>query len=103
LHGANLRYADLQNADLQNANLQNADLYNANLRNANLCNTGILTFQYQQHRAICNGVSIQIGCETHSIEKWLDNYEVIGELSGYNQNQIDKYGEFILMCAKEYL
>ena len=103
LCGANLRKANLRKADLRGADLCGADLCGADLRGADLQNTNIFTFQYQRHLAICNGSDIQIGCEQHSILEWLDNYEVLGEISNYNDKQIAKYGKFILMCAEEYL
>ncbi|HNB31668.1 MAG TPA: hypothetical protein PK931_11545, partial [Saprospiraceae bacterium] len=43
---------------------------------------------------------IQIGCESHSIEWWLNNYELVGKTECYTEEQIQEYGNYIVQIAK---
>jgi len=43
---------------------------------------------------------IKIGCENHTVEKWLNDYKEIGKRNDYTPEQIAEYGEYIKMCAK---
>ena len=120
LQGANLQFSDLQCANLEGANLQGADLYGANLQRANLHGAdlqdvdlgftylwganlthtkGILSFTGGQHLAIYFQNSILIGCQTHTLDYWLENYEQIGQEVDYSPEEIVSYGLFIKLCA----
>ena len=44
---------------------------------------------------ICAPGIIKIGCEEHSIEHWLENYQVIGEKHGYREEEIEIYRGYI--------
>ena len=79
LSDANLRGADLRYADLRDANLRDADLRDANLRDANLRYADLLCFGNMQEIRTMQidrwGIgytadTLQIGCQSHAIEKW---------------------------------
>ena len=53
----------------------------------------IAHFWYSNH--------IEIGCEHYTISHWLENYKEIGRINGYNESQIESYGNFIKRCAKK--
>ena len=105
LIGANLEGVDLRGANLRGANLRGVDLRGAYLIDANLIgaylyNTDIITFQFGKHLAIYFEGNLQIGCEYHSLEHWVNNFEQIGKDSYYNDKEIKQYGNFIkgLIC-----
>ena len=120
LVGADLRWADLWQADLRGANLQGADLgcadlIKADLEGANLagvCFTGanlkecknIVTFQLTRHFGylVINSGYLHIGCEGHSLQHWLENYEAIGKRYSYTPEEIDNYGHLIKMLNVMY-
>ena len=45
---------------------------------------------------------ITIGCEQHSIDYWLENYEKIGEANNYTNEQIEEY-YYHLIYAHDWL
>ena len=113
LRGADLRSADLRSADLYSADLRSADLYSADLRSANLSGADlrsaslegavldeikgkkIITFQAGRDFAYtCDG-NIKIGCESHTIEYWVSNFEEIGISNKYTKDELKLYGDFI--------
>ena len=106
LINANLRYANLEDANLEDANLgyahlENADLENANLKNANLENAqNIFLIQGTRDRLVLCGKICLIGCVSHDIDFWLENYEEIGNQYNYTPEQIKEYGEHIRYAAK---
>lgn len=105
LKGANLRRANLTGADLTGAYLERTNLSGATLEGANLANTiydGVefKQYQYQRQVAFFDSYTLRIGCETHTLEYWLNNYEDIGKKYGYTAEQIEKYGEFIKGLVK---
>ena len=74
LYGANLRLADLRGADLRGANLRLADLSEADLYGADLLAIGnmseLRTLQIDTWEIGYTHDTLQIGCQTHAIEKW---------------------------------
>ena len=79
LSEADLREADLSEADLSwaglsGANLREADLHGANLSEADLLCQGdmlfIRTMQFDTWQIGYTHDTLQIGCQTHPIEKW---------------------------------
>lgn len=100
LRGASLRYADLSGADLMGADLRHADLSRASLRNTK----GILTFQCEKDLAIYYKVKsnhyLKIGCQTHIIDYWRENFEKIGMQNHYTSSEIEIYGAFIKLCSQ---
>ena len=118
LSGAKLRYANLSEANLSNAdlsgaslslaslslaNLSGANLRYANLSGANLFGTNLLYFNHERDGAVYIGLdNIQIGCLSHTIKHWVDNFEKIGIEYRYTAEQIEKYGEFIKKCEMDY-
>jgi hypothetical protein len=42
---------------------------------------------------------IAIGCENHTIDKWLKDYKKIGEAHGYTEEQIKEYYQYIKICS----
>jgi hypothetical protein len=119
LRGVDLRGVDLTDVNLSYANLEGADLYNANLTDVNLSYTNLegaklngadLRFTYLRNAklkhmiirgsmdtAIATKDQIQIGCEIHSIEYWIENYKKIGVANKYSAEQIDEYEKIIKM------
>jgi len=74
LYGANLYGADLREANLYGANLREADLRKADLREANLLCFGnmeeIKTLQIDAWSVGYTYDTLQIGCQSHPIDKW---------------------------------
>jgi hypothetical protein len=107
LVGAKLIGADLTNADLTGANLSGADLTNADLTGADLyiaCGDNtrgiyIQIFCSSKCRLVKYQDNIQIGCEKHSVQHWLDNYKEIGAKAGYSEKEIKQYGNVIKLLA----
>ena len=100
LYGANLSRANLHGADLYGANLHGADLYGANL--SYIKNINIYTFNSSRHFAYMANGLITIGCQTNSIEHWLENYKAIGQEASYSEQEIENYGNWIklMRCVK---
>jgi hypothetical protein len=90
--GASFRNAKLAYADFTGANLARVDFTNADLRNVigNIC-----TFCFGRHFAVAAGGYISIGCEKHSYQVWLSNYQYIGQKHGYTEDEIYLYGHWI--------
>ena len=104
--GIDLSGADLSGADLREANLRVADLREANLRGANLSwadlswADGPFTVGYfGQHHAVAAGGFISIGCEYHSYEWWIENYEACGREHRYTDAEIADYGAWIRLAV----
>jgi len=74
LLGANLRDADLRDADLRDASLRGADLIGADLECADLRAYGdmvyLKTMQIDKWQVGYTHDTLQVGCQTHAIEKW---------------------------------
>jgi len=100
LRGANLRGANLEGAYLRGANLEGAYLEGANLRGAKGVKLPILNIQGSAHHLFYMSGKISIGCETHTVEKWLKDYQKIGENHEYTDVQIAEYYQYIKMCAE---
>ncbi len=101
LSGADLSEADLSRADLSRADLSGADLSEADLSGANLSGaTGNFTVGYfgRQH-AVAAGGFISIGCEHHTYDVWLAEYEAIGRQRGYSDDEIADYGVWIKLAV----
>ena len=84
---------------LDNTKGQRADLSRADLSGANLSHTEIFTFTLGAHFGLAHfgeqyaeGSYIKIGCEGHSLDYWLENFESIGNRYGYTTKQIQMYG-----------
>lgn len=45
---------------------------------------------------------INIGCERHSYDEWLADYEEIGRRNGYDDDEITDYGVWIKLAAARY-
>ena len=90
LRGARLREADLQWADLRRADLSGADLSGADLRGANLPHP-IYQFYLSKYHAVAQPDGLRIGCEGHSWEHWLSNYEEIGRAANMSEADIERY------------
>jgi hypothetical protein len=104
LSRADLREADLIGANLIGANLIEADLSSAYLSEANLSHTEVFTFTLGQHFGFAHfgeqyagGSYVQIGCEGHGLDYWLENFESIGAKHNYTNTQIANYGRMLKM------
>lgn len=42
---------------------------------------------------------INIGCERHSYDEWLADYEEIGRRNGYDDDEITDYGVWIKLAV----
>ncbi len=93
LRGADLSGADLREADLRGANLGGADLGRA--KGKNFC-----LGYFGRHHAIAAGGYISIGCERHTYQEWLDNYQEIGKKYNYSDEEIEIYGQWIEMATR---
>ena len=108
LSEANLSGANLSRANLSGANLSGANLSRANLSEANLFQTIYegrfkWEFQFQKHTAVYFGIDeIRIGCKTYPIQFWVGNFKDIGTEADYSEEQINKYGSFIRICAEDF-
>ena len=112
--------ADLRGADLCWANLSEANLYEANLNGATLTGTdltgadlngvdfrraditgakGILVGQFDKYTGFATSAGIQLGCEYHSLEHWVENFEEIRINNKYSSTEIKYYGQWINNCA----
>ena len=91
LVGADLVGADLRYAILRDANLTGADLVGADLRGADLRAHGIYIYTLDRDLIIAHASQIQIGCEKHSIDHWLEHYKEIGKKNGYTEKQVNNY------------
>ena len=46
--------------------------------------------------------TLTIGCQTHSVEHWLENFQQIGREFRYTPDQVEEYG-FLIRVAAEWL
>ena len=96
LEGANLHSAYLRDANLNGVDLSGVDLSGANLRKADLYSaSGILSFSAGRHIGYATSAGIQLGCEHHSINHWVENYKEIGKKNNYSPDEIKDYGAWI--------
>lgn len=100
LFGANLRWSNLCGADLYQVKLWGADLYGANLFGVKGIKLPIISIQGSDHTFQYISGKIKIGCEFHTVKKWLKDYKKIGKRYSYTSAQIEEYGEYIKMCAR---
>ena len=117
LRGADLRGADLPGADLRGANLRGANLWDANLRGADLRGADLRGADFRgadlrgavgkfavgkfgRHQGVAVGGYISIGCERHTFDHWLKNFEKIGESNDYSEQEIAMYGQWIKMAVE---
>ena len=47
-------------------------------------------------------VGLGIGCERHTIQWWIENYESTGKSESYSADEITEYLEYIQLFAKRY-
>ena len=99
LRGADLRGADLRGADLRGANLRRANLEGAYLRGADLSFTTVVTFTLGKHYGYLHEDYLEIGCQGHYLEHWLEHYPRIGKESGYSKKLIEVYGRQIKLLS----
>ena len=60
----------------------------------------ILQIQGSKHFVnIPDGMNIKIGCHEHDVEYWLANFERIGRIEGYSDEQIKEYKMYIDLAA----
>lgn len=87
--------ADLSGEDLSFANLFGVKLKGAKLIGATIPHIGIYTFNLGRDDGWYFEGNVQIGCEHHSLEHWLEHYESIGKNAGYSEDEIRRYGAFL--------
>jgi hypothetical protein len=94
-----LPYSDLSNSDLSGANLTNINLTKANI--SNIIGKRIITFQGNKDFAYYVDGYIKIGCEYHTLDYWIKNYERIGTEAEYSSEDIESYGNWIKSIKTE--
>ena len=114
LRGANLFGSHLSGSDLRDANLSGANLSGSDLRGADLFGShlsknkiDIFSLKGSMHQMIYikHLRQLQIGCEMHNVDYWLDYYEKIGIENDYTIEQIAEYKEhidYIISIGKEH-
>jgi hypothetical protein len=102
LRGTDMRDADLSGADLRGADLRRADLSGADLRRADMRDAEgqYALASFGKHQAIAAGGYISIGCERHTYQEWLDNYQQIGVANRYTEAEIARYGAWIKIAVE---
>jgi hypothetical protein len=99
LGGAYLEGANLEGANLEGAYLRGAYLEGAYLRGANGIKLPIINIQGSVHHLFYMDGKISIGCESHTVKKWIDDYKLIGKRNNYTDEQIEEYYKYIKFCA----
>ena len=102
LRDANLRDANLRGANLRDANLRDADFWGADFRDANFWGAvgKFAVGKFGRHQGVAVGGYISIGCERHTFDHWLKNFEKIGESNDYSEQEIAMYGQWIKMAVE---
>ena len=55
----------------------------------------------------CHGLTtssfetVSIGCKTHTVDEWLDNYREIGQENNYTDEQVEEYYDYLLLAKKQ--
>ena len=114
---ANIRYSSLTftclvGADFSGANLEKVDFdeayfkfnkfQGAKLNNTSgLINSPIKSFKFNHWIANYYGGVLHIGCLSHPIKYWKENYKQFGEANYFTDLEIEMYGLFIDICLKE--
>jgi len=91
--------SDLSHSDLSNSDLSGVDLTGANI--SNIIGKRIITFQGNKHFAYYVDGYIKIGCEYHTLDYWIKNYERIGTEAEYSSEDIESYGNWIKSIKTE--
>ena len=102
LREADLRWADLRWANLRWANLGGADLGGADLRRADLRGAigNFVVGHLGKHDAVAAGGYINIGCERHAYDVWLEKGEQIGMDNDYTSAEIADYMDWIKLAIR---
>jgi len=114
LSGANLFYAKLYGANLSGAYLSGANLSRANLSGANLSgadlriavmDTPVYQFYLGKYNAVATKDYLRVGCEVHSWDEWLTNYNQYGVSAGFSDKEIQDHSRVIklfheLLCGE---
>ena len=56
--------------------------------------------KFGRHQGVAVGGYISIGCERHTFDHWLKNFEKIGESNDYSEQEIAMYGQWIKMAVE---
>ena len=109
LSGANLSYANLSGVNLSGANLSGATLFRANLVGAKFVIAGqelIVNKQSDftrlvgsQHDGYRVKGFIKIGCQEHSVERWLEHVYQIAKNNAYTDEQAEEYEDLVAFAA----
>jgi uncharacterized protein YjbI with pentapeptide repeats len=109
LYGANLSGADLSGASLFGADLSGAYLSGANLSGADLriavMDTPVYQFYLGKYNAVATKDYLRVGCEVHSWDEWLTNYNQYGVSAGFSDKEIQDHSRVIklfheLLCGE---
>lgn len=101
INGCDGKRANLSHAYLSEANLSHANLSHAYLSHANLCNSGLIIYQTDSWTAYIQIEAIRIGCQYHSVSKWISfTDEEIMEMHPNALESWRKNKEIILKIAE---
>lgn len=110
LSGSDLRRASLGGTDLTNANLKgalltNAHLYETCLANTDLPNTGLKMIKMPKDDIIVKegGALISIGQLTEQVDIWVAYYKIFLFNRHYTKQQINLYGQKLLIIYNKYI
>ena len=101
---ANLSGASLFGADLSGAYLSGANLSGADLRIA-VMDTPVYQFYLGKYNAVATKDYLRVGCEVHSWDEWLTNYNQYGVSAGFSDKEIQDHSRVIklfheLLCGE---
>ena len=94
-------YESLKDCLVKNsgADLSGADLSGADLSGANEIILPIISISGTKDNFYYLDGVIRIGCEGHTVEKWMTDYAEIGRQAGYTESEIEEYYRYIKFCA----
>ena len=103
LRGADLRDADFRGADLRGTDFRDADFRGANLRGTDFRGADLWISHFRSFIVVATTHHLQIGCENHPWDVWLDDAKR-AEIAIKNNDNGDFEGFWqICLAAKTWL
>jgi hypothetical protein len=62
----------------------------------------MLMFHLERHAICVYDNLVAVGCELHTIDYWLNNYEQIGKKNNYSIEDIEVYGDLLRFINKHW-
>jgi hypothetical protein len=101
LEGANFSRSELNNISFDGSNLTKINIFKTNFSRIFLNNAkGLITAQLGKNLAVFQPSTrrLNIGCHSHNLDFWFENYKIIGEENEYTNKDIEIYHEFMKFC-----